>query len=91
MQKQRLLLTRIVNYIKKCTMGRVTNLWNGYALTNIEQKILTKMTLNEFKKPVHKRRTPQELMSRVLRLFSKKVEARLKYAKVKYEKTSKKQ
>ena len=58
-------------------MGRVSNLWNGYSLTTHEQEMLTKTTLAEFKKPVHKRRTPQELMSRTLRLYSVKFRNKL--------------
>ena len=41
---------------------RTLNLFGGYDLTEDEQKILIQLSLDEMEKPLHKRRTPYNLV-----------------------------
>lgn len=58
-------------------MARVSNLWMGYALTVRERELLTALTLREFKKPVHLRCSPQDLMNRVISDYRKRINLKL--------------
>lgn len=51
----------------KRRMRKVNNQWCGYDLTYPQRRLLTQLTLLEFKKPVRKRRKPFKLVEQVLR------------------------
>ena len=62
-------------------------LWEGYQLTSNQKLILTEIVLDEFKLPVHKRRTPRALVleARLLSNYNNKykklmIEKREKWA-----------